>query len=50
LRSPSLSRERQDNRRRHVGSAIGGISTDDATSAIDTAERFVDTIAQILPT
>jgi uncharacterized protein (UPF0332 family) len=32
-----------------IGSAIGTISAHDATTAIDTAERFIDTIAQLLP-
>jgi uncharacterized protein (UPF0332 family) len=31
-----------------IGSAIGTISDDDATSAIDTAERFIETIAELL--
>jgi hypothetical protein len=32
-----------------IGSAIGTISARDAATAIDTAERFIDTIAQLLP-
>ena len=31
-----------------VGPAIDTVSADDATLAIDTAERFIDTIAQLL--
>ena len=31
-----------------IGSAVDAIAADDATSAINTAERFIDTIAQLL--
>jgi|SRR6516162_7696912 len=50
-RAPHLPRRRlqiQNHCRLGIGSAIGTISAHYATTAIDTAERFIDTIVQLL--